>query len=240
MKSSVKTAYCGPRAACVLIRSMWYDDERLLEERGPETIAEYEKRACISVKTLLDAIRHDRVRHPINPTSLMPDSLSCNQVEAVATGALRLHEETKAYKMLVFIAEFRDGPESAKFSMRHAYTTASIARSTLIAWRTYHKLFDGIVDAIQEEMIDTMRAEAYRRSVVGVDEPLVHQGLKTGDTVKKYSDSLLQFTLSGYDSKFRSKDVNMNVSGSLDSTINIEGVRDRLAQRLQQKSRQED
>jgi len=85
-----------------------------------------------------------------------------------------------------------------------------------------------------------MRAEAYRRSVVGVDEPLVHQGLKTGETVKKYSDSLLQFTLSGYDSKFRSKDVNMNVSGSLDSTINIEGVRDRLAQRLQQKSLKEE
>lgn len=240
MEGVVKTTHCVLRATCVLIRPMWYDDEKLLQDRGPDTIAEYERRACISVRTLLDAIRHDRVRHPVNPTSLMPDSLSCNQVGAVATGALRMHEETKAYKMLVFIAEFRDGPESAKFSMRHAYTTAGVGRSTLILWRTYHKLFDSVVDAIQEEMVDMMRAEAYRRSVVGVDEPLVHQGIKTGETVKKYSDSLLQFTLSGYDSKFRSKDVNMNVSGSLDSTINIEGVRDRLAQRLQQKSRQED
>jgi hypothetical protein len=89
-------------------------------------------------------------------------------------------------------------------------------------------------------MVDTMRAEAYRRSVVGHDEPLVHQGLKTGETVKKFSDSLLQFTLMGYDAKFRSKEVNMNVSGQLDSNINIEGLRDRLAQRLQQKAKAEE
>lgn len=219
---------------------MWMTDEKLLKDRGVATIAEYEIRACISVRALLDAIRRDRVRHAVNSISSSPEALSCNLPDIVARGELQLHEETKAYKMLVFIAEFRDGPDTNKFSMRHAYTTAQIARQTIVDWRTYHKLFDGIVESIQEEMIDTMRAEAYRRSVVGVDEPLVHQGLKTGDTVKKYSDSLLQFTLSGYDSKFRSKDVNMNVSGSLDSTINIEGVRDRLAQRLQQKSLKEE
>jgi hypothetical protein len=85
-----------------------------------------------------------------------------------------------------------------------------------------------------------MRAEAYRRAVVGHDEPLVHQGVKTGETVKKFSDGLLQFTLMGYDAKFRQKEVNMNVSGQLDSNINIEGLRDRLAQRLQQKAKAED
>jgi len=84
-----------------------------------------------------------------------------------------------------------------------------------------------------------LRAEAYRRAVVGVDEPLVHQGLKTGDTVKKFSDGLLQFTLMGYDAKFRARDVHMNVSGTLDSNINIEGLRDRLAQRLEQRAKGE-
>jgi hypothetical protein len=43
----------------------------------------------------------------------------------------------------------------------------------------------------------------------------------------------------GYDAKFRSKDVNMNVSGQLDSNINIEGLRDRLAQRLNSRSKAE-
>jgi hypothetical protein len=69
--------------------------------------------------------------------------------------------------------------------------------------------------------------------VIGHDEPLVHQGVKTGETIKKYSDSLLQFTLMGYDAKFRAKDVNVAVSGSLNQNVNIEGLRDRLAQRLQ-------
>jgi hypothetical protein len=93
--------------------------------------------------------------------------------------------------------------------------------------------------SIQDEMVDTMRAEAYRRSVVGVQEPVFYQGART-DTVTKYSDTLLQFTLMGHDARFRAKDVNMNVSGTLDSTINIEGIRDRLSQRLQQKAKAEE
>jgi hypothetical protein len=191
------------------------------------------------VTVLLDAIRRDRVRFPPSDSCLLAHSLVCNDPNMTAKGELALHEETKAFKMLVVLAEFRDGPEECRFSMRHSYTTASISRITLINWRHEHKLFDSLMEAVQEEMVDTMRAEAYRRAVVGHDEPLVHQGLKTGDTVKKYSDGLLQFTLMGYDAKFRAKDVNMNVSGSLDSNVNIEGLRDRLAQRLEQRAKAE-
>ena len=230
-------ALCGFRG---LIRFMaFFDDVKLLKDIGPETIAELERRAGISVQTLLDAVVRDRVRHPPNPASHLAHTKECNDPTLVAVGDLALLEETKAYKMLQIIAEFRDGPPEARFSLRHAYSTAGIHRQTLIGWRGDHKLFDGIMDSIQEEMVDTMRAEAYRRSVVGHDEPLTHQGVKTGDTVKKFSDSLLQFTLMGYDAKFRSKDVNMNVSGQLDSNINIEGLRDRLAQRLNSRSKAE-
>ena len=237
---SYNAGYCVPRGICVLIRFMALPDERkLLKDIGPETIAEYERRAGISVQTLLDAIVRDRVRHPPSDSCLLAHSPTCNDPSVVATGDLALMEETRAYKMLQIIAEFRDGPPESRFSLRHAYNTAGIHRQTLIGWRGDHKLFDGIMDSIQEEMVDTMRAEAYRRSVVGHDEPIVHQGVKTGDTVKKFSDSLLQFTLMGYDAKFRSKDVNMNVSGQLDSNINIEGLRDRLAQRLNSRSKAE-
>jgi hypothetical protein len=215
------------------------DDLKLLKDIGPQTIAEYERRAGISVQTLLDAIVRDRVRHPPNSASHLAHTKECNDPTLKAVGDLALLEETKAFKMLIIIAEFRDGPPHAKFSLRHAYTTAGIHRQTLIGWRGDHKMFDSIMDSIQEEMVDTMRAEAYRRSVIGHDEPIVHQGVKTGDTVKKFSDSLLQFTLMGYDAKFRSKDVNMNVSGQLDSNINIEGLRDRLAQRLNSRAKAE-
>lgn len=211
-----------------------------LDQIGAETIADYERRAGISVQALLDSIVRDRARIPENPQGHLGNSLSCNDPTAKAVGLLKQSEESKAYYMLMIIAEFRDGPPEARFSLRHAYTTAGVARMTMIEWRRMHPLFDSVMESIQEEMVDTMRAEAYRRSVIGHDEPLVHAGLKTGETVKKFSDGLLQFTLMGYDAKFRQKEVNMNVSGQLDSNINIEGLRDRLAQRLQSKAKAED
>lgn len=211
-----------------------------LDQIGAETIADLERRAGISVQALLDSVVRDRARIPENPQGHLGNSLSCNDPTAKAVGLLKQSEESKAYYMLMIIAEFRDGPPEARFSLRHAYTCAGVARMTMIEWRRMHPLFDSVMESIQEEMVDTMRAEAYRRSVIGHDEPLVHAGLKTGETVKKFSDGLLQFTLMGYDAKFRSKEVNMNVSGQLDSNINIEGLRDRLAQRLQSKAKAED
>jgi len=215
------------------------DDLTTLDQIGAETLAEFERRAMVPATALLDAIRRDRVRYPPSDSAHMSHSLVCNDPAVVATGELQKHEETKAYKMLVMIAEFRDGPPEAKFSLRHAYTSARVYRDTMQSWRSVHKLFDNIMTSIQEEMVDTMRAEAYRRAVIGHEEPVFYQGVRT-DTVRKFSDGLLQFTLMGYDAKFRAKDVNMNVSGQLDSTINIEGLRDRLAQRLQQKSKAEE
>ena len=230
---------CAARPACGLIAYMTkHPDATLLGNVGAETLSEYERRAGVSVEVLLDAIRRDRVRFPPNDSDHMPYSLVCNDPTLAATGDLRLHEESKAFKMLVIIAEFRDGPEESRFSLRFAYNRANISRDTMQKWRADHKLFDSIMNSIQEEMVDTMRAEAYRRSVVGYEEPVFYQGVRT-DTVRKFSDSLLQFTLMGYDAKFRAKDVNVAVSGQLDSTINIEGLRDRLAQRLTAKSKAE-
>jgi hypothetical protein len=163
-------------------------------------------------------------------------SLTCNQPALEAKGLLKKYEETKAYKMLIFLAEFRDGQDE-RFSMRHAYTKANVSRTAMQGWRHDHPLFDAMVNSISDEMVDTIRAEAYRRAVVGIDEPVFYQGNDTGHRMKKYSDSLLQFTLMGYDSRFRAKDVNMNVSGSLETNVNIEGLRDQLARRLNAKSK---
>jgi hypothetical protein len=43
----------------------------------------------------------------------------------------------------------------------------------------------------------------------------------------------------GYDAKFRRQDVNMNHSGSVETNVNIEGLRDRLAERLKAKAKAE-
>lgn len=207
-----------------------------VEELGAETIAEYEARACITLETIRQLIRQDRARFPDSPGSHMPDTLACNDPNVSPKGLLKKYEDTKAWKMLIFLAELRDGKEEV-FSLRHAYTKAGVRRQTYQNWRHDHVWFDKMVESVQEEMVDTLRAEAYRRAVVGVDEPIFYQGNDTGHRVKKYSDSLLQFTLMGYDAKFRAKDVNMNVSGSLETNVNIEGLRDRLAARLNSRAK---
>lgn len=217
---------------------MRYADGQYVEikDLGAETIAEYEARACITIETLLHLIAQDRARYPDHDASHLPTSPTCNNPEIKAQGLLKKMEETKAWKMLIFLAELRDGKEEM-FSLRYAYTKAGIRRQTYQNWRHDHTWFDKMVESVQEEMVDTLRAEAYRRAVVGVDEPIFYQGNDTGHRVKKYSDSLLQFTLMGYDAKFRAKDVNMNVSGSLETNVNIEGLRDRLAARLNSRAK---
>lgn len=200
---------------------------------GEETLREYERRAGITYAMLYDMVKQDRVRFKERGVEEDAESLVYCVPGVEGVGRLWRFERTKAYRMLQILAEFRDGPENAKFSLRHAYTSAEVSRGALTVWRRDHPMFDSLMEDIQLEMVDTMKAEAYRRSVVGHDEPLVHQGVKTGETIKKYSDSLLQFTLMGYDAKFRAKDVNVAVSGQLNTNVNIEGLRDRLAQRLQ-------
>jgi hypothetical protein len=200
---------------------------------GEETLREYERRAGITYAMLYDMVKQDRVRFKERGVEEDAESLVYCVPGVEGVGRLWRFERTKAYRMLQILAEFRDGPENAKFSLRHAYTSAEVSRGALTVWRRDHPMFDSLMEDIQLEMVDTMKAEAYRRSVIGHDEPLVHQGVKTGETIKKYSDSLLQFTLMGYDAKFRAKDVNVAVSGQLNTNVNIEGLRDRLAQRLQ-------
>ncbi len=200
---------------------------------GEQTLRDYERRAGITYAMLYDMVKQDRVRFKERGVEEDAESLIFCVPGVEGVGRLRRFERTKAYRMLQILAEFRDGPENAKFSLRHAYTSAEVSRGALTVWRRDHPMFDSLMEDIQLEMVDIMKAEAYRRSVIGHDEPLVHQGVKTGETIKKYSDSLLQFTLMGYDAKFRAKDVNVAVSGQLNTNVNIEGLRDRLAQRLQ-------
>lgn len=46
----------------------------------------------------------------------------------------------------------------------------------------------------EQQAIDALEAEARRRAVEGVDEPVFYQGRQTG-TVRKYSDALLSLLL---------------------------------------------
>ena len=108
---------------------MYYatDDHITFDQLGAETIKEYEARALIELHTIAEMIRMDRARHPDNPQCRCPSSLSCNQPNLKAEGLLKKAEETKAWKMLIFLAELRDGKDE-HFSMRNAYTKAVMRR----------------------------------------------------------------------------------------------------------------
>lgn len=211
------------------------------DELGADTVAYHEERAGVLYQDLLADIVAARVRFDEGASSKLPNSLSCNDPTVRAIGDLKKREETRAWLMLQILSEYRGANESGerRFSLSAGYRKAGVSAMTVIKWREVYPLFSMIVESIQAEMVESLREEAYRRAAIGHDEPLVHQGLKTGDTVKKFSDTLLQFTLMGYDAKFRKQDINMNHSGSVETNVNIEGLRDRLTERLKAKAKAE-
>jgi len=213
-----------------------------IDELGAETVQFHEERAGVTLASLIGDIVAARANIPDNDSSKNPVSLSCNDPTVTAEGPLKKREETRAWMMLQILSEFRGSNEygERRFSISAGYNKVGVTAATVTHWRKTYPLFGGICDSVQAEMVDSIREEAYRRAVVGHQEPLVHQGFKTGDSVRKFSDTLLQFTLMGYDAKFRKQEVNMNHSGSIDSTVNIEGIRDRLADRLKAKAKSEE
>jgi len=211
------------------------------DELGPETVAIHEERAGVRYQDLLADIIAARARLDESDSSKRSNSLACNDPTIHATGALKAREETRAWLMLQILSVFRGPNETGEFrySLSAGYKKVGVSAMTVIKWREIYPLFGELVNSIQSEMVDSLREEAYRRAAVGHDEPLVHQGMKTGETVKKFSDTLLQFTLMGYDAKFRKQEIALNHSGSIDSNVNIEGLRDKLAERLRAKAKAE-
>lgn len=78
---------------------------------------------------------------------------------------------------------------------------SGVDRSTVDEWREHDVTFTVRYHTAERDAIDVLRAEAFRRAVQGVDEPLTSMGkivMVKGDdgkerplTVKKYSDSVL-------------------------------------------------
>ena len=79
----------------------------------------------------------------------------------------------------------------------------------------------------KEEALDAMEAEAWRRGMQGVDEPVFYQGEVRGH-ITKYSDTLLIFMLkAGRPHKFRERH-QVDVSGRLDVGVVAQTLRDKV------------
>lgn len=127
------------------------------------------------------------------------------------------HQKPYDWKAL-FLAALAEVPVLA-----HAAKAAGVNRVTVFRARESDPEFDKAVDHAMEEGIDRAEQEAFRRAVVGYDEPVVHQGRlqfvyervvdsegkesyrplldEQGQpiplTVKKHSDALLALFLKG-------------------------------------------
>lgn len=71
----------------------------------------------------------------------------------------------------VFLAALREYPV-----LQHAANAAGIERTTAWKWMQKDKAFKEAVDEAMEAGIDRAEQEAFRRAVVGFEEPVVHQG----------------------------------------------------------------
>ena len=107
----------------------------------------------------------------------------------------------------LFLAELAETGNVA-----YACAAAKISRSTVYITRNEDAEFAEAWFHAIETNTDTMEAEAYRRGMKGVDEPVFYKGDKVAD-VRKYSDTLLIFMLkSRRPDKFRDNATIVNIS----------------------------
>jgi hypothetical protein len=79
-----------------------------------------------------------------------------------------------------------------------AARSARTSKTTVYRWRKADKKFAEDWDDAYECGADVLLAEAQRRGVNGVDEPVYYQGQTCG-AVRKYSDTLLMFMMKARD-----------------------------------------
>lgn len=80
-------------------------------------------------------------------------------------------------------------------------------------------LFAEQVKEAQAQAVERLEGEAYRRAVIGIDEPVFYEGVRV-DTVRKYSDGLLSKLLEANDpARFGAK---MKLSGDASQPIRVQ------------------
>ena len=81
-------------------------------------------------------------------------------------------------------------------NVTRAAKAAEVGRRTHYLWLESDPEYVAAVQDAMERAADKLEEEAVRRAVEGVDEPVHYQGERV-DTVRKYSDRLLEFLLKG-------------------------------------------
>jgi hypothetical protein len=74
---------------------------------------------------------------------------------------------------------------------------AGIGRRTAYEWKEKDEEFRVQWDEAEQEAVDSLEREAWRRGVEGYDKPVVFQGIIT-NTYKEYSDRMLELLLKAH------------------------------------------
>lgn len=75
-------------------------------------------------------------------------------------------------------------------TMKEASAKSGIPTGTIKKWKEKHPDFALQVKQAFDDGTDSLKREAWRRAVIGVEEPVFFQGMKVGK-IRRYSDSLL-------------------------------------------------
>ncbi len=112
-------------------------------------------------------------------------------------------------------------------NVKAAAAAGGIARSTAYLERKNDAEFAAAWDDSQEEAIDTLEAEAFRRGVIGYEVPVYHGG-KLAGTIRKYSDILLLALLNAHGkSRGYSRDSRMQLSGQIEQKHTVRVTTDK-------------
>lgn len=118
----------------------------------------------------------------------------------------------KKRKFLAAVAEVGNITEAARL--------AEIDRCDHYRWLKRDPKYPAMFEEAMDQAADLMEAEARRRAVQGVDEPVFYKGAECG-TIRRYSDTLLMFLLKGArPEKFRDN-VKQEITGEGGAPLNV-------------------
>ena len=113
-----------------------------------------------------------------------------------------------------------------------------VSRATVYEWRAKDAAFCALWEDAVEMATDALEAEARRRALDGVQEPIVVMGRIAKDDdgntlyVRKYSDTLMQLLLRAHrPEKFRERTETKHV-GPDGGAVQVEAIRERIVSRF--------
>jgi hypothetical protein len=136
----------------------------------------------------------------------LPSQLDVSEIDIDILAKMTIAQRSALMKKAVFLRAF-----ASRGVMRDGCVAAGVTYSLVHThWRRTDPWFEAMLNEALLESKDVLEAEAYRRAVQGIDEPVIFQGMVTtiidGETgrektltVKKYSDGLLQMLLKASD-----------------------------------------